>query len=134
MIFWLFREVIAFSVGYIGIILWGALILGVLGYFPGELKVLLRISYILPFIFFVERVAGIWFPFLITRYSSIAAGTGFIIYASYATIFMKIFGENPCAASNIRDIILIGLVMGIPSGILVYRLGDFSRRALLEQS
>lgn len=127
---WLFREIIAFSVGYIGIILWGALVLGILGYYPGELKVLLRLSYVLPFIFFVERIAGIWFPFLITRYSSIAAGVSFIIYASYAAIFMKMFDENPYVTSNIRDMILIGLVMGVPSGLLVYRLGEFSRRAL----
>lgn len=125
---WLWCESLALSVGYFGVVVWGVLVLGLLGYAPGELNILLRLSLLLPLLFFVERFAGIWLQSMITRHDSVAAGVGFVIYASYANVFMKMVYENPYAGSNIRDLVLIGLVMGIPSGILVHKLGDFARR------
>ena len=125
---WLWRESLALAAGYFGVVIWGFLVLGLLGYAASELNVVLRLSLLLPLLFFVERFAGIWFRSMITRHNSVAAGVGFIIYASYANVFMKMVYENPYAGSNIRDLVLIGLVMGIPSGLLVHKLGDFARR------
>lgn len=133
-ILWILREIVAFSCGYLGILIWGFIVLALLGYQLFDLNILVIMSAILPSIFFIERVIAIWLPYFVTRRYHVAAGVGFIVYASYAHAFLKMVHENPYAASNIKDLILTGLVMGVPSGVLVYELGNLVRSGAGQQS
>lgn len=114
----LVEELSVFILSYIGIVLWGFFVLGPLGFSPYELRALVILSSLLPTIFLFEGLIGNSFPRWNNKSKTYGMLTGFVLYVGFAIAYLRAMHEDISFSSNVKDLILVGLVLGVPSGLI----------------
>lgn len=124
---WVINEAIVFSAMYIVSFLWWVVVFIPLGFSIQELLPIGKILFLFPLIITCEKFLRIAFPSLGERRVGSIAAYGFCIYVSLAVVYLGYVLETPFAVSNIKDVIFAGLIIGVPSGLLIHYAGNYAR-------
>ena len=87
-----------------------------------------RFLFLFPVVLLGERFLGCFFVAFRHKSAVTLAMYGFFIYATMASVFLRYIYENPYVIGNVKDILLIGMIVGIPTGLLMHSAGIFARK------